>query len=232
MKRAIGILGLTFLSACSNTLSEINQAPGLTPVGAGLVTTHAALPAGTPIPEQRAYHSIWGENRDNLFSDPRAMRVGDVITVRIEIDDEAELDNRSARSRQSGAGLGLDFGFGVNGSGSQGNFGVNASGNTSTRGRGTVGRSERVAVSVAAVVTGVLPNGNLLISGSQEVRVNYELRVLSVAGIVRPRDISPRNTIRYDQIAEARISYGGAGRGTEVQQPGWGQQLFDRVTPF
>jgi flagellar L-ring protein precursor FlgH len=87
-------------------------------------------------------------------------------------------------------------------------------------------------VSVAAIVTEVLPNGNLLISGSQEVRVNFEMRIVNIAGIVRPRDISTRNTIFYEKIAEARISYGGRGRVTEVQQPRWGQQLYDNVTPF
>ena len=87
-------------------------------------------------------------------------------------------------------------------------------------------------MSVAAVVTDVLPNGNLIVSGSQEVRVNYELRVLNIAGIVRPRDISKDNTIAYNKIAEARISYGGRGRIMEVQQPAWGQQLFDRFKPL
>lgn len=231
--RTLALIGLTALTACSSTLSEINQAPGLSPVGAGLNTAHAALPVSqAAVSEPRAYHSLWSDRRDNLFSDPRAMRAGDVVTVRIAIDDEASLDNQSTRSRNSGAGIGLGFGFGVNGVGSNGDFGVDVNSNSTSRGRGSVGRSERIVVSVAAVVTSVLPNGNLLISGSQEVRVNYEMRVLSVAGIARPRDISPNNSIRYDQIAEARISYGGAGRSTEVQQPGWGQQLFDRVTPF
>ena len=87
-------------------------------------------------------------------------------------------------------------------------------------------------MSVGAVVTDVLPNGNLIVSGSQEVRVNYELRVLNIAGIVRPRDISKENTIAYNKIAEARISYGGRGRMMEVQQPGWGQQIFDRFRPL
>ena len=87
-------------------------------------------------------------------------------------------------------------------------------------------------MSVAAVVTEILPNGNLVINGSQEVRVNYDMRVLNVTGIVRPRDITGNNVVAYDKIAEARISYGGRGRAMEVQQPAWGQQVFDKVTPF
>jgi flagellar L-ring protein precursor FlgH len=103
---------------------------------------------------------------------------------------------------------------------------------TKTNGAGATSRSEDMVLNVAAVVTDVLPNGNLLISGSQEVRVNYELRVLTIAGIVRPQDIGPENTISYERIAEARISYGGRGRLSEVQQPAWGHQVVDQVLPF
>ena len=111
-------------------------------------------------------------------------------------------------------------------------LGGNASAKTSTKGEGAITRSESIDLLVAAVVTDVLPNGNLVISGTQEVRVNFEVRVLSVAGVLRPRDIATDNTVSYDKIAEARISYGGRGRITEVQQPGWGQQIVDMLAPF
>ncbi len=103
---------------------------------------------------------------------------------------------------------------------------------TSTDSKGAIARSESIDLLVAAVVSEVLPNGNLVISGTQEVRVNYEVRVLSVAGVIRPRDISTDNSISYEKIAEARVSYGGRGRVMEVQQPAWGQQVLDIVAPF
>jgi flagellar L-ring protein precursor FlgH len=101
-----------------------------------------------------------------------------------------------------------------------------------TKGKGEINRRESIELLVAAVVTEIMPNGNLVISGSQEVRVNYEIRVLQVSGIVRPRDISADSSVSYEKIAEARIAYGGRGRLNEVQQPGWGQQLVDKIYPF
>ena len=104
--------------------------------------------------------------------------------------------------------------------------------NSRSAGQGTTARSERIDLSIAAMVTRVMPNGYLLIEGSQEVVVNFEQRTLHVSGLIRPADISPENTISYEKVAEARIAYGGTGRITEVQQPGWGQQIWDRVSPF
>lgn len=233
MKSRLVLIAPLILAGCASDLAEIGREPTMTPVGTGLTSYHAALPVSAfPDQTRREYHSLWTNNREDLFRDSRAMKIGDVVTVHIMIDDEARLDNTTGRSRDSGTNFGLDFGFGVGGTTTGGNLGANINSGTSTRGQGRIDRSERIALSVAAVVTNVLPNGNLLVSGSQEVRVNYEMRVLNVAGIVRPRDISARNTIAYDKIAEARVSYGGRGRSMEVQQPGWGQQLYDKIIPF
>ncbi len=154
------------------------------------------------------------------------------MTVNIQIDDKAQFDNASDRSRVSSVDAGLSYGFAFKGWQADGTADVGLESSSSSQGQGTIDRSEKLRLSVAAIVTEVLPNGNVIISGSQEVRVNYEVRVLNIAGIVRPRDISPRNTISYDKIAEARVSYGGRGRIMEVQQPAYGQQIFDAVTPF
>lgn len=220
------------VAACAPELDDFNRAPPLSPVGAGLGST-AAQPAMAEVDSLSQPTGSWIGGSADFFRDPRASRAGDLLTVRIGIDDKATLNSTSNRSRKSAvdgkAGLNLDW-MGtteVDLSG-KGNIGSN----TSSAGQGTTARSERIELSVAAMVTRVMPNGSLLIEGSQEVEVNFEQRILHVSGLVRPVDISPDNSISYEKIAEARISYGGRGRISEVQQPGWGQQIWDRVAPF
>ena len=172
----------------------------------------------------------------SLYTAPRISKVGDIVTVIIMMNDKATLGNESDRSQTTKDGLTIDYGFNNGSSASSSNQPAKILGDltstSSTQGQGDIDRSEQIQVSVAAVVTRVLPNGNLVLSGSQEVRVNYELRQLTVAGIVNPNDISLRNTIAYEQIAEARISYGGRGRQSDFQQPSWGQQIYDAARPF
>ena len=226
-KLAVALLA-TALAGCATRPQEVAREPVLTPVGAGLtpnVVPHQ-LPA-YPTPPT-AFNSLYQDGA-SLYRDPRAMKRGDVLTINISINDKATLGNNTDRSLDSEV---------TNQATSSinslpllsGNF--NSASKSSANGQGTIDRSEKIQASVAAVVTEVLPNGNLVVSGSQEVRVNFEIRQVYVAGIVRPRDISKDNTIGYEKIAEARISYGGRGRLTEVQQPGWGQQIYDNLKPF
>ncbi|MDY8108907.1 flagellar basal body L-ring protein FlgH [Fulvimarina sp. 2208YS6-2-32] len=227
-------VALALLAGCSTNKDDALREPGLSPVGAGIyqypdLVTPAAFPKG----EVQAKNSLWTDSRADFYQDPRALSMGDIVTVKIDISDNASLANLSERDRESGVTGGADV------SGSFGSFllptvgaTLGLDGGSNAKGSGRVKRSENIALSVAAVVTQELPNGNLFISGQQEVRVNFEVRVLTIAGIIRPRDILPNNTIAYDKIAEARISYGGRGRITEVQQPGWGQQVYDTVAPY
>ena len=219
------------LGACAADPRDINRAPTLTSVGTGLTSPNVpspleAFPASAP----RYPDSLWSTTTRSLYGDPRALHVGDPLTVEIALDDRAELDNRSDRSRDST--IGLDLGVEVPSVGVSTGLGGNVGSNSDSVGRGSIARSEALDLSIAAIVTGVLPNGNLVINGSQEVLVNYEMRVLNIAGIVRPIDISKNNTIDYERIAEARLSYGGRGRLSEVQQPAYGQQLYDLAIPF
>ena len=234
MKRALGILSVLLLSGCGTNLKEINVPPALSPVGSGLegdftpsVEYGSTAPA-TPVKR----FSLWNDRQSRLFTDPRALQPGDLLTVRININDRARFINESDRSRTSKLSLGAVGAYEWDGVGAGGSADATINSKTSSEGAGATARSEDLELSVAAVVISVMGNGNLVIRGSQEVRVNAELRILTIGGIVRPTDIGARNTIPYERIAEARISYGGRGRLTEVQQPPYGQQFLDQVLPF
>lgn len=235
--RLLPALAAVAIGACSTAPRDFAREPHLTPLGSGMIADRIdTLQEVRPSRHPHALNSTWRDSSADFFRDARAGRVGDVITVKIAMKDKASLDNTSNRSRDSSSGLGgtLKYAlaaFGLAGQG-DGDLNVDVKGATSTQGKGAISRSESIDLMLAAVVMDVLPNGNLVISGSQEVRVNFEVRVLNVAGIVRPQDVGSENQISYDKIAEARISYGGRGRITEVQQPGWGQQIVDTVAPY
>lgn len=227
-----------WLAGCAIKTEDFARQPQMSPVGAGVSQTLASSALAGPVVARRAVWetSAWRDSAADLFRDARAMRVGDVITVKISIKDKAVIDNSSNRSRELTTNLdqALKFGAAIGGYARSGDAAVQAGGTAKTEatGKGGVTRSESIDLVIAAVVTEVLPNGNLVIRGTQEVRVNFEVRELTVGGIVRPRDVATDNSVSYERIAEARISYGGRGRITEVQQPAWGQQLIDAIAPF
>ncbi|MBJ3783923.1 flagellar basal body L-ring protein FlgH [Devosia sediminis] len=237
------ILTLTAVLAGCNTidrLANVGQAPALTAI-ADPTTTAGYQPVRMPMPEPIADtyqpNSLYRTSAKGFFKDERAHRIGDILTVLVTIDDSAEISNTTNRNRTSSnsAGMGGIFGAVVDNV-SQGQIdpssAIDLTSGTRDSGNGSVNRSEALETSVAAVVTQVLPNGNLVIEGRQEVRVNFEVRDLIVAGIVRPSDIQANNTIASTKIAEARISYGGRGQITDVQQPRYGQQALDAILPF
>ncbi|WP_374309723.1 flagellar basal body L-ring protein FlgH [Methylocella sp.] len=233
MRRVFAIFAPLCLGACAGDIREIGREPLMSPVGTGLMTEVQPTASALFLPSPKLpTGSIWSGARADIFSDPRAAKIGDVLTVNIQINDRATFGAATDRSLDAAVKGDVDWKFNVNSHSWEWKPEYEANSSTSAAGKGGTDRSEKINLSVAAVVTDVLPNGNLIISGSQEVRVNFELRLLNVAGIVRPRDISKENAISYDRIAEARISYGGRGRIMEVQQPAWGQQLFDRFKPL
>ncbi|MBN8995454.1 MAG: flagellar basal body L-ring protein FlgH [Rhizobiales bacterium] len=223
MKRLIVVLALAAaLAGCKTGSHKTAETPDLTIVGSGISVQRTALPQSFTAPEKKSFHSLWSGSNQGLFRDLRARKVGDVVTVIIDIDDKAKFDNASGRSRQGAAkgavsGSVAFGGFGLGQTAADASGSVDMSGSASSKGTGTIDRSEKLRLSIAALVSEVLPDGNLLISGSQEIRVNHEVRVLNISGIVRPLDIGADNVIAYDRIAEARVSYGGRGKLSDVQ---------------
>lgn len=244
MTHALVILIPLSVTGCSavDRLSQIGASPPLSPIG-NPTTEPGYRPVTMPMPapERIVYqpNSLWRSGARAFFRDQRAARIGDILTVNIAITDNAKVDNKTERTRSNSEDAGLDALFGYEAALSDilpeavnpASLAQLDSASTS-EGQGTVDRKEEINLIVAAVVTQILPNGNLVIEGRQEVRVNFEVRELVVAGIVRPEDISAVNTIKHTQIAEARISYGGRGHITDVQQPRYGQQVFDIIMPF
>lgn len=236
---SLALLGL--LSACNtmDRLANVGEAPELTAI-TDPTTTAGYKPVAMPMPEEEpvAYqpNSLFRSNSKGFFKDQRAHRVGDILTVSVTIADKAEFDNQSERSRTSsnttGVGGVLGSIFNNVAADVDADTAVSSDSDLSDSGSGSVNRSETLETQVAAVITQVLPNGNLVIEGHSEVRVNFEVRDLIVAGIVRPEDIDNDNMIESSKIAEARIAYGGRGQITDVQQPRYGSQILDAILPF
>jgi flagellar L-ring protein precursor FlgH len=229
-------------SGCSavDRLSAIGEKPSLTAIENP--TTQAGYkPVQMPMPKPEAAsynaNSLWRNGSRAFFKDQRAHQVGDILTVTVNFTDKANIANETQRSRTNKEDSGIsDFAGSKLLSGSAakvlpGRL-LTADSTASSDGKGSVQRQENLQTSVAAVVTQLLPNGNLVVEGRQEIRVNFEVRELIVAGIVRPDDIQSDNTIDSSKIAQARIAYGGRGQLTDVQQPRYGQQVLDVLLPF
>ena len=212
------------LSAIDNPTAQ----PGYKPV---------QMPMPAPQPATYNPNSLWRTGSRSFFKDQRAHQVGDILTVAVNITDKAAIANQTATQPQEfGRLLGRQF-LGPHGAAGHQHRPARrpcspADSTSSVDGKGSVNRQEALQTNVAAVVTQVLPNGNLVVEGKQEVRVNNEIRELIVAGIVRPEDIASDNTIESTKIAEARIAYGGRGQISDVQQPRYGQQIMDVLLPF
>jgi flagellar L-ring protein precursor FlgH len=229
-------------SGCSSIdrLSQIGETPKLNAIE-NPTTQPGYKPVQMPMPKPEAVsynaNSLWRNGSRAFFKDQRAARIGDILTVTVNITDKANIANETQRSRTDKEDSGItDFAGSklLTGSAASVLPGriLTADGTSSSDGKGSVQRQEALQTNVAAVVTQVLPNGNLVVEGKQEIRVNYEIRELIVAGIVRPEDIQSDNTIDSSKIAQARIAYGGRGQISDVQQPRYGQQVLDVLLPF
>jgi len=259
LRSAALALAAASLTACAarDRLSYIGQAPPLSPIeSAAAISGERGAPDVTPgqshaerirraraIAEARERennpNSLWRSNARTFFGDPRASDIGDILTVSIDISDRAQVSNQTNRSRTTSENSNLTNFLG--GEAALDQFFNDAidpanltrfGSNSSTQGAGSVNRSETINMTAAAIVVDVLWNGNLVIHGRQEVRINNEVRELLISGIVRPEDIAPDNRINHQQIAEARISYGGRGHISEMQRPPVGQELYNLLWPF
>lgn len=240
-RSAILLIIVLLLSSCGR-MGHVGKRPDFTPNDTG--REHLAMSVqGLPrtLERQRAVDeaSLWSGSRNSLLGDRRAEDRGDILTVVVEIDEEAEISNSTSRSRSAEESLSLPGLFGLPQrldrrlpDGASSDEAVSVDSESASEGDGSVRRNEKLTLRIAATVTDVLANGVIRIEGSQEVRVNFEIRELLVAGYVRPEDISRNNEITYDKIASARISYGGRGQITDVQQPRWGQQITDIILPY
>lgn len=233
------------LSACASTMDRLEQV-GKPPPFAHVDNPAKKpeypiswpMPAATP-PTTKYANSLWQPGARAFFRDQRAARVGDILRVKIKLKDKAELNNETTRTRENADTLGMPQVLGMQnelvnwipGKQNVANL-LSTESNTDLKGVGDIKREETIETQVAATVVQLLPNGNMVIDGKQEIRVNFEIREVSVRGIIRPQDINSDNTIDSTQVAEARITYGGRGQITDVQQPRWGSQVIDAIAPF
>ena len=246
----LALLAASTLAGCSTAerLSRVGQAPGISPIMNPTEQKDyrpVSMPMPTPTVLEASPNSLWRPGARAFFKDQRAKQVGDVLTVTVNIQNEsAQLGNDTRRTRQNVRETAsfpsvpkmilraVGAGAATGGKGATATTAVDATSGSDFEGKGSIQRSESVNIQLAAVVLQTLPNGNLAVAGRQEVRVNSELRELQVAGVIRPEDIASDNTIPWNKIAEARISYGGRGTLSDVQQPRYGQQVFDIIFPF
>ncbi len=232
------------LPGCGNLerLSRVGRAPEMSPV-ASPTADPAWRPVSMPMPAAQdppaVSNSLWRPGSRTFLRDQRAAQPGDLVTILVLIDDQAQLENRTDRQRENNESLGLPRILGLESSITRllpnivdPSRLIEAESGGSSRGQGAIRRSEAVTLRVAATVTQSLPNGNLVVAGRQQVRVNNELRDLQVSGIIRPQDIGSDNTVRHDRLAEARIAYGGRGTLSDVQGPRYGQEILDTILPF
>ncbi len=245
--RTVAIAALMLsLGACNalTRLSEIGQEPTLAPIQNPAVihgNQPIAMPMPPPVVVDRQPNSLWRPGSRAFLKDQRASEVGDILTVVIDIEDDASITASTNRTRTAGEDSSMTSLLGYETPASLAEILpeavdplslIDLDSTSSSTGTGSVARDETINLRIAALVTQVLPNGNLVIAGRQEVRVNYEIRQLQIAGMIRPEDITSTNIISYDQVAEARISYGGRGQVSDVQQPRYGQQIYDIIWPF
>lgn len=238
------LLALLALPACGNIqrLAEVGRNPAMQPITdptAAATWRPISMPMPAPQDAPPEANALWRPGARAFFKDQRASHVGDLVTVLVNITDSANMKNQTSAVRNGAQTMGVPNLFGLEASlpkmivssiNPSSLVSINSTGNNG--GTAAIQRNETITLRLAGTITQVLPNGNMVVVGTQEVRVNGELRKLGVQGVIRPQDIASDNTISSDRLAEARIIYGGRGTMTDVQTPRLGQQLLDILLPF
>jgi flagellar L-ring protein precursor FlgH len=238
------LLAATALSGCNvlTRLSEVGGGPKTSPVEnpttrPGYKPVNLPMPAAQPVEVNP--NSLWRAGARAFFKDIRAKAVGDIVTVKVSIADSGKLENKTERERGDSETANVANLLGLEGEyrkvlpqGLDATKFLNFSNNHKTKGDGDIDRKETVTLTFAAVITQILPNGNMVLMGRQELLVNQEIRELVILGVVRAEDIDADNTITHDKIAELRMAYGGRGTLSGLQAPRWGAQVWDILFPF
>lgn len=245
LKLVLGTVAALGLSACSSTLDRLGNVgkdPALSQIENPTKRSDyqpVSMPMPAPSHEIQQANSLWLSGRKSFFKDQRAGQVGDILTVIVDIRDTARLENKSEKTKGANEKMGMPNMFGLNNQIEKMLPGdvdmselVGVTSSTKDTGKGKIERDEEIELKVAAVITQILPNGNMVIHGKQQVRVSNERRDLEVAGIIRPEDITVNNSISYEKIAEARIAYGGQGMITDANRPRYGNEVLDILLPF
>ncbi|MBW1902640.1 MAG: flagellar basal body L-ring protein FlgH [Deltaproteobacteria bacterium] len=192
-------------------------------------------------PVNKSEGSLWRENAtlNEMFMDPRARRVGDVVTISIVESSSASNDADTDTSTSSSVSMSISNFLGLEnndrfptGSGFDPFGSITGTTNNTFQGSGATNRSGKLAASITARVTKVFPNGNLGILGKREITINNEKQYLALTGIIRPRDISSANVVLSTYISDAKIVYTGTGVINDKQEPGWLVRVLDTVWPF
>lgn len=249
--RHITISGLliasTILSGCNSMLDKLDHI-GKPPPMAEVINPQEKpeyrpmswpMPQ-TPPPSKQYANSLWQPGARAFFRDGRASRVGDILKVNVKINDKLQFNNQTEGKRTFVDEANAPAMLGATNKiikllpqlSPNPTELLSLDGNLQTKGTGTISRQDILTTQVAALVTQMLPNGNMVIEGRQEVTMNRDVREVAVKGVIRPQDINSDNTIDSTQIAEARITYTGRGQMNDMQQPRWGGQVIDAIAPF
>lgn len=244
LKVSLVVMLTMIMSGCGTwgKLSRIGKEPEISEMENKVVARekNPMLMGGEESQEYAGSNSLWKKGSSGFFKDQRATKVGDIITVMVSAQDTALMENKTEQNRDNNSSsVGINAFGGYEGylgkvmpSGVNPSKLIDVTSNHDISGEGKVDRKEKINMTMAAVVTQVLGNGNLVIEGTQEIRVNRELRKLSVQGIIRRADIRSNNTIESTKIAELRVSYGGEGVVSDMQEPRYGRSFIDIISPF